>query len=462
MHKIIIVDDERAVRYSFERAFAEEYVIITAENGMDAIEKVKREQPDIVLMDIKMPVLNGIEALKEIKKINSHIPVIMMTAFGDTDTAIEAMKEGAYDYITKPFENDELRTIIKKGLTSLRLFKEASCFYIDDMPENEVRIVGKSNAILNICKLIGQVATTNVPVMLLGESGVGKELVARAIHYHSQRKNKPFISVNCSALPDSLVESELFGYEQGAFTGADRRRIGKFEQCSGGTIFLDEIGDMSSLTQSKVLRVLQDSTFERLGGNQAIKVDVRIIAATNKNLSEEISKNRFRSDLYHRLNVVSINIPPLSERLEDIPLLVEYFIKRANRETNNNIKGFSSDVIDMLQNYSWPGNVRELENTIRRAVIFAKGNILRQEDLVIPNPELSKGFIDALNHIIDDILRSGGNKPYDMVISEVEKALIKRALELTKGNQVKASSLLGITRVTLRKKIEEYNLQFPV
>ncbi len=462
MHKIIIVDDERAVRYSFERAFAEEYVIITAENGMDAIEKVKREQPDIVLMDIKMPVLNGIEALKEIKKINSHIPVIMMTAFGDTDTAIEAMKEGAYDYITKPFENDELRTIIKKGLTSLRLFKEASCFYIDDMPENEVRIVGKSNAILNICKLIGQVATTNVPVMLLGESGVGKELVARAIHYHSYRKNKPFISVNCSALPDSLVESELFGYEQGAFTGADRRRIGKFEQCSGGTIFLDEIGDMSSLTQSKVLRVLQDSTFERLGGNQAIKVDVRIIAATNKNLSEEISKNRFRSDLYHRLNVVSINIPPLSERLEDIPLLVEYFIKRANRETNNNIKGFSSDVIDMLQNYSWPGNVRELENTIRRAVIFAKGNILRKEDLVIPNPELSKGFIDALNHIIDDILRSGGNKPYDMVISEVEKALIKRALELTKGNQVKASSLLGITRVTLRKKIEEYNLQFPV
>jgi DNA-binding NtrC family response regulator len=211
-----------------------------------------------------------------------------------------------------------------------------------------------------------------------------------------------------------------------------------------------------------VLRVLQDSTFERLGGNQAIKVDVRIIAATNKNLSEEISKNCFRSDLYHRLNVVSINIPPLRERLEDIPILLEYFIKRANRETNNNIKGFSSDVIDMLQNYSWPGNVRELENTIRRAVIFAKGNILRKEDLVIPNPELSKGFIDALNHIIDDILRSGGNKPYDMVISEVEKALIKRALELTKGNQVKASSLLGITRVTLRKKIEEYNLQFPV
>lgn len=462
MHKILIVDDERAVRYSFERAFAEEYVIITAENGIDAIEKVEKEQPDIVLMDIKMPVLNGIEALKKIKKTNSHIPVIMMTAFGDTDTAIDAMKESAYDYITKPFENNELRTIIEKGLTSARLLKEANCFYVDDTPDCEVRIVGKSNAILSICKLVGQVAITNVPVILFGESGVGKELVARAIYYHSNRKNKPFISVNCAALPDPLVESELFGYEQGAFTGADRRRIGKFEQCSGGTIFLDEIGDMSRLTQSKVLRVLQDSTFERLGGNQTIKADVRIIAATNKNLPEEINKSRFRSDLYHRLNVVSIIIPPLRERREDIPILVEYFIKRANRETGYVIRGFSPDVIDALESYSWPGNVRELENTIRRAVIFSKGNILRREDLVIPNPELSKGFREVLNHIIEDILRSGGNKPYDMIISEVEKTLIKRALELTRGNQVKASTLLGITRVTLRKKIEEHNLQFSV
>lgn len=437
-------------------------MIITAEDGKDAIEKVEKEQPDIVLMDIKMPVLNGIDALKKLKEIFPNIPVIMMTAFGDTDSAIKAMKEGAYDYITKPFENSEIRTIIEKGLTSARLLEEASCFYFDDTPESEICIVGKSSTILNVCKLIGQVAITDVPILLLGESGVGKELVARAIYHHSKRKGKPFISVNCAALPDHLVESELFGYEQGAFTGADKRRIGKFELCNGGTIFLDEIGDMSPLTQSKVLRVLQDSTFERLGGNQSIRVDVRMIAATNKNLSEEISKGSFRSDLYHRLNVVSINIPPLRERREDIPLLVEYFIKRANKETGYVIKGFSADFLDALESYSWPGNVRELENTIRRAVIFAKGNMLGKEDLTITNPEISKGFREALKHIVEDILRSGGSKPYDMIISDVERILIKKALELTKGNQVKASSLLGITRVTLRKKIEEYNLQISV
>lgn len=462
MHKILIVDDEKAVRYSFERAFAKEYLIITAENGIDAISKVEREQPNIILMDIKMPVLNGIEALKRIKKTHPHIPIIMITAFGDTETAIDAMKEGAYDYITKPFENNELRTIINKGLTSARLFKEAACFYVQDMPEPEVRIVGKSNAILNICKLIGQVAATDVPVIIFGESGVGKELVARAIYHHSKRKDKPFISVNCAALPEHLIESELFGYEQGAFTGADRRRLGRFEQCNGGTIFLDEIGDMSPLTQSKVLRALQDSTFERIGGNQTIKVDVRIIAATNKNLSHEVSKGRFRSDLYHRLNVASINIPPLRDRREDISILAEYFIKRAIRETGFVIKGFSADFLEALESYSWPGNVRELENTIRRAIIFAKGNVLNKEDLIITNPELSEGFRDALKHIIEDILQSGSTNPYNMIISEVEAALIKKALELTKGNQVKASSLLGITRVTLRKKIEEYNIDFPV
>ncbi len=460
MNKILVVDDERAVRYSFERAFGEEYAVITAENGIDALEKVEKEQPDIVLMDIKMPGMNGIEALRKIKETSSNIPIIMMTAFGDTDTAIEAMKEGAYDYITKPFENSELRTIIEKGLASARLLVEASCFYVDDTPSCVERIVGKSNAILNACKLIGQVAHTDVPVLLVGESGVGKELIARAVYHHSSRKNKPFIAVNCAALPENLVESELFGYEQGAFTGADRRRIGRFEQCSGGTIFLDEIGDMNPMTQSKVLRVLQDSTFERLGGNQTIKVDMRVIAATNKNLSEEVSRGRFRPDLYHRLNVVSMNIPPLRERREDIPILVEYLIKRANRETDHDIRGISPDALNALESYSWPGNVRELENTIRRAVIVAKGNILSKEDLIFPEQDISKGFREAINSVIEGAFLSGEGKPYDRVIAEVEKALIKRALELTKGNQVKASSLLGITRVTLRKKIEEYNLQF--
>ncbi|MDI6802084.1 MAG: sigma-54 dependent transcriptional regulator [Thermodesulfovibrionales bacterium] len=457
-NRILIVDDEMAVRYSFERAFGEEYSIVTAENGMDALHKVENEKPDLVLMDIKMPVLNGIDALKKMKGSYPNIPIIMMTAFGDTETAIEAMKDGAYDYVTKPFENSELRTIVEKGLASARLLAEASCSRIDDTPSYAERIVGKSNAILNVCKLIGQVAHTNVPVLLVGESGVGKELVARAIYHHSNRKNKPFIAVNCAALPENLVESELFGHEHGAFTGADKRRIGRFEQCNGGTIFLDEIGDMSPMTQSKVLRVLQDSTFERLGGSQPVKVDVRVIAATNKNLPDEVKAGHFRNDLYHRLNVVSLSIPPLRERREDIPSLAEYFIKKANIDTGHNIKGIQPDALMMLENYSWTGNVRELENTIRRAVVISKGNVIGNEDLLFEKTETTGSIADAVNFIAEKIFLSGINDPYNEVIAEVEKALIKKALELTKGNQVKASSLLGITRVTLRKKIEEYNL----
>lgn len=460
MNKILVVDDERAVRYSFERAFREEYDVISADSGFDAVEKIEKEGPDIVLMDIKMPGMNGLEALRRIKEISPGIPVIMMTAFGDTDTAIEAMKEGAYDYVTKPFENSELRRIIEKGLASARLFRHAVCFGGDDAPEDTDRIVGRSSAILNVCKLIGQVTQTDVPVLLVGESGVGKELVARAIHHHSNRNDRQFIAVNCAALPDALVESELFGHEQGAFTGAERKRLGRFEQCSGGTIFLDEIGDMNPVTQTKVLRVLQDSTFERLGGNLTLKADVRIIAATNKNLPEEVRAGRFRPDLYHRLNVVSIQIPPLRERKEDIPILVEYFIKRANRETGHAIRGVSPDGLDALENYSWPGNVRELENTIRRAAIIAKGDILSHEDIVFTRQDVSHGFQDTIRSVIDDVLLSGEGKLYDKVIEDVERTLIKRALELTRGNQVKAASLLGITRVTLRKKIEDFKLHF--
>jgi nitrogen regulation protein NR(I) len=457
MSRILVVDDEMAVRYSFERAFGDEYEIVTAENGMDAVEKAEGELPDIVLMDIRMPVMNGIDAMKKIKEEFPNIPVIMMTAFADTDTAIEAMKEGAYDYITKPFENSELRIVIEKGLASARLLRDAKCFCAEEEIGDSDRIVGKSSAILNVCKVLGQVAHTDVPVLITGESGVGKELIARAIHHHSNRRNKPFIAVNCAALPENLVESELFGYEHGAFTGADKRRIGRFEQCSGGTIFLDEIGDMNLTTQSKLLRALQDSTFERLGGNQTIKADVRVIAATNKNLLDETSSGRFRADLYHRLNVVAMHIPPLRERKEDVPELTSYFIKKANRETGHAIKGIQPDVRTLLENYKWPGNVRELENTIRRAVIVAKGSVLSKEDIAFTKQEPSKGF-EAISSIVEGALLSGEDKPYEKVIAEVEKALIKRALELTKGNQVKASSLLGITRVTLRKKIEDYNL----
>lgn len=457
MNKILVVDDEIAVRYAFTRAFSKDYQIITAENGNDAVKKVIEYNPDLVFMDIKMPGMNGIETLKKIKEINSTIPIILITAFADTDTAIEAMKEGAYEYITKPFDNNTLKIIIEKVLSSSKKLQENSC-----LPEENKdiigKIVGRSNAILNVCKLIGQVAPTDVPVLITGESGVGKELVAKAIHYHSKRKDKPFIAVNCAAIPNTLIESELFGYEEGAFTGAERRRIGKFEQGNGGTIFLDEIGDMDLINQAKILRVLQDSSFERLGGNHIIKVDVRIIAATNKNLPEEVSNGRFRNDLYHRLNVVSIHIPPLRERKEDIPLLVEYFIKKANKETGHNIQGISHEAISLLENYSWPGNVRELENVIRRAVILSKGNVINKEDIIFTEQKEINKFHEAIEAIVQTAFLYGEAKPYEKIISEVEKAMIQKALEITKGNQVKASALLGITRMTLRKKIDEYNI----
>lgn len=460
VNKILIVDDEMAVRYSFKRAFGDQYHIITAENGLDAIEKTQSECPDVILMDIRMPIMDGMEAFLRIKQISPNTPVIIMTAHGDTNTAIEAMKEGAYDYITKPFENRVIREIIEKGIAASRLQRDASslCIDIKSGQNDSQLIVGKSNAILTVCKLIGQVSHTDVPILITGESGVGKELVARVIHNHSHRKDKPFVAVNCAAIPDSLVESELFGYEQGAFTGAERKRIGKFEQCSGGTIFLDEIGDMNLLTQAKVLRVLQDNTFERLGGNQKIKVDVRVIAATNKLLSDEVMAGRFRKDLYHRLNVVSVNIPPLRERREDIPVLVEHFIVKANRETGHNIAGITPDALEYLKEYTWPGNVRELENAIRRAVIVAKGNILCKEDILLTKQNLSLSCEDVIGVFIDEMLLSGEKNVYDKIISEVEKALIKKSLSITRGNQVKASRLLGITRATLRKKIEDYNI----
>lgn len=463
MNKILVVDDEMAVRYSFERAFGDEYYIVTAENGLEAIKKAETEKPDVILMDIRMPVMDGMEAFIKIKEIAPEIPVIIMTAHGDTGTAIEAMKAGAYDYITKPFENSEIRRIIEKGISASHSQSEASCLSIDadSGADKSEDIVGKSNAILTVCKLIGQVSHTDAPILITGESGVGKELVSKAIHNHSSRKGKPFIAVNCAALPENLVESELFGYEHGAFTGANKRRLGRFEQCNGGTIFLDEIGDMNLVTQAKVLRVLQDSTFERLGGNQTVRVDIRIIAATNKNLSEEVKTGRFRADLYHRLNVVSINIPPLRERREDIPVLVEHFIRRANRETDHNITGITPDALKALKEYSWPGNVRELENTIRRAVIVAKGNVLRREDLVFTKQNPSVSCDEVIGSFIDNMLLSGENRVYDRIISEVEKVLIKKALEITRGNQVRASGLLGITRVTLRKKIEDYNINAP-
>jgi DNA-binding NtrC family response regulator len=466
MNTLLIIDDEHSVRYSFKRMFEDEFRVLTAEDGMSALTVLDTSfiGIDIIFCDVKMPGMTGLEVLKKIKDMGSNIPVVMMTAFGDSDTAIEAMKEGAVDYLTKPLDGNQLREVVEKALTISNLRKETSAYTMMEVcPDKQETLVGKSQAILDVCKMIGQVAVTDLPVVIAGESGVGKELVARAIFKHSKRKDNVFIAVNCAALPEGVVESELFGCEKGAFTGADKKRVGRFEQCNKGTIFLDEIGDMPISTQAKLLRVLQDGGFERIGSNETILTDVRIIAASNKNLHEEVHNGNFREDLYHRLNVFSLYIPPLRDRKEDIQVLSEYFLKKAIKETGKQIQGFSKDAMDLLVSNKWPGNVRELENVIRRAAVITGGDIIGSSALFL-NTEPCERELEELNEIIENIFersvisKKGSDHYYHSFLSNVEKCLIEKALDLTKGNQVKASSMLGITRVTLRKKMQEYKI----
>ena len=464
MNTLLIVDDEKSVRYSFSRMFEDDYRVLTAGDGSAALRILdsNSDNIDVVFLDVRMPGMGGIEVLKKIKERRRNIPVVVMTAFGDSDTAIEAMKEGAFDYLTKPLDGLQLREVIEKAITSARLQHETFCCKTDELSDMAETIVGKSRAILDVCKMIGQVANTDVPVLITGESGVGKEIVARAIYSYSNRRGNTFMAVNCAALPEGVVESELFGCEKGAFTGAEKKRIGRFEQCDNGIIFLDEIGDMSLSTQAKLLRVLQDGSFQRVGSNETIRTDVRVIAASNKSLTDEVKHGRFREDLFHRLNVFAINIRPLRERKEDIPVLSEYFISRAVRDTERKMRGISPGAVKLFMSYNWPGNVRELENVIRRAVVVAGGDVIDVNDISL-NPEPYKNELQELSDVIEDMLDRAvaaetTSGIYHSVISSTEKTLIKKALAITKGNQVQASLLLGITRVTLRKKMQEYNI----
>jgi len=463
MNTLLVVDDEKSVRYSFERIFENYYNVLTAEDGVSAIEALDRhiDVIDVIFLDVRMPGMNGIEALKKIREKTINIPVIIMTAFSDSSIAIEAMREGAFDYLLKPLRNEQLREVIEKALASARLRQEAFC-YCDENYSGAETIVGRSGAILDLCKKIGQAAGSDIPVLITGESGAGKEIVARAVYNHSRRKGEAFMAVNCAALPEGIIESELFGSEKGAFTGADRKRIGRFEQCSGGTIFLDEIGDLHLSAQGKLLRVLQDGSFERLGSSETIRTNVRVIAASNKNLHAEVEHGRFREDLFHRLNVFPIYIPPLRERKEDIQPLSEYFISRAVKGTDKQTKGIASDALHILTTYNWPGNVRELENVIKRAVVVSTGDVIGVNDLDIHEKPLKKELC-ALTEVIDSLIEGAiatDDSPniYNMVISSVEKQLIEKVLAITNGNKQKASELLGITRVTLRKKMQEYDI----
>ncbi|MCC5912369.1 MAG: sigma-54-dependent Fis family transcriptional regulator [Clostridiaceae bacterium] len=446
--KILIIDDEKNMRWAIKNALKkEEYIIYEGENGIEAVEKFQEISPDIVLMDFKMPKMNGLEALCKIKEIDEETPIIMITAHGTMDSAIEAMKLGALDYIAKPFDIEELKVIIKKALRIGELNEEVS-YLREELEKNTGKtIIGNSGAMKEILKMIERVAKTNATILILGESGTGKEIIANTIHYNSDRSKKPYIKVNCGAIPENLIESELFGYEKGAFTGAATRKIGKFERAQGGTIFLDEVGELDLSMQVKLLRVLQEKEVERIGGNERIKVDIRVIAATNRDLYKMVEDGTFREDLYYRLNVIPINIPSLRDRREDIPLLINHFLKKYGEEIGRKNISIDEGAKKKLMDYQWRGNIRELENVMERMLILAEGNIITEKNIpfeISMDKEKQGKFI----------LPSEG-----IVMEDLERDLILQALERTDYNQTNASKLLGMTRHTLLYRMEKHGIK---
>lgn len=468
MQTILIVDDDKSIRYSLKRMLEGSFAILTAQNGEEALQQIRLNSPDLILMDIKMPGRTGIDVLKEIKQIDPKILVVLMTAYGTTETAIEAMKHGAFDYIVKPFPIPQMKELVDRAISLRKLMKEWVTYDQGEDEGKEERIIGASPKMQEIYKLVGQISQSDITVLLRGESGTGKELLARAIYHHSLRSNQTFLPINCAAIPDTLLESELFGHEKGAFTGAISRRIGKLEQCQGGTIFLDEIGDMSLPTQAKLLRILQEKTFERLGGMETLKVDVRFIVATNKDLETAITSGQFREDLYYRLNVVSITVPPLRERREDIPELVSYFLKRFNRELKKRVGGISPGAMKEILAYGWPGNVRQLENVLKRAMVLCQGEWILEDQLVFEKgwekaaaeePLDKRPLEDLLDILFEELSKASAASQEPEMISTIEKGLILRALQKTRGNQVHAAQLLGMNRSTLRGKMDKYHIK---
>lgn len=447
--KILIVDDDFSHRKMLEAVLSTDgYHIQQAEDGQAAIAAVEESFYDLILMDIRMNRIGGIEALKKIKEISPGIPIIMMTAYSSVSTAVDALKSGAYDYLTKPIDIDELKILVNKALHHHQLQQEN--IYLKERLEDRFdfsNIIGKSPEMGKLFETITLVAPSEATVLITGESGTGKELIANAIHQNSIRKEKPMIKVNCAALPETLLESELFGHEKGAFTGALKSRHGRFKQAHKGSIFLDEIGEMAPQTQAKILRVLQEREFEPVGSSNTIGVDTRVIAATNKNLKEEIKEGHFREDLFYRINVVSISVPPLRNRREDIPLLANFFLKQYAGKNRKLIKGFTPHATDLLMRYDWPGNVRELENMVERSVIMARG------DMITPN-EFSK----TLRALDPETNKSEIDLTPGRSLKEIEKEMILRTLEDTNGNRTHAAKILGISRRTLQLKLKEYGI----
>lgn len=462
--RVLIVDDEPGVCYSFRRVVEKLRIdVATAPTIAEGLACFEQFRPDVVVLDINLPDGSGMEAFHTIRAADPKCPVLFVTAHGTTETALEAMKEGAFDYLVKPVDLERLTELLGRALEAARLMRIPALL---PTREGDDRIVGRSALMQEMCKTLGLLARQDVNVLILGESGVGKELVARSLYQHSRRADKPFLTINCAALPEHLLESELFGHEKGAFTGAVRQHIGKFEQCHGGTIFLDEIGDMSLVVQAKMLRVLQDQRFERVGGTETLQTNVRVLAATNQDLEKLVNEGRFRADLYYRLKVATIRVPPLRERLEDVAELAHHFLFTFARKLGLDVRGIAPDALALLQQYHWPGNVRELQSAIREATVRTRGHQILPEYLpeqvrpgyVPPVVESDgEGTLD-LYRLISRLQAESDNDLYVRVLQAVDRILLSEVMRQTQGNQVRASDILGIDRKTLRHKLRSLGL----
>lgn len=456
--KILVVDDDDNILFAFREVFNKEgYKTVISRNGYEALEKIESEQPAIVFMDITMPMLDGLATLERIKQKNQFLPVILITGYGTMQTAIKAMQNGAFEYLTKPLDVGKVREVTQRAISSLKShaipFEQKTLYNADIL--NRYELVGNSTAMLEVYKFIGSVSTTpnHTSVLIIGESGTGKELVARAIHNSGSNSSEPFIAVNCTVLPEPLLESELLGYEKGAFTGANERKLGKFEIAGKGTIFLDEIGNFSSNLQQKLLRVLQEREFERLGGNISIHVDARFIAATNLDIESEVKKGNFREDLYYRLNVAAINLPPLRTRKEDIRILSDYFLSKYNEQLKKSIKGFSAQAMMLLQSYSFPGNVRELENLIERAVMLTKGEVILPE--VLWEVPLSKSYKPSSLQLVSPVF----SKSREYILKTFEEQFIIEQLSKHHGNVTAAAKNSKMTRQNFQRLMKKHSIQ---
>jgi two-component system response regulator AtoC len=462
--RILVVEDDRAIRRNLVKLVESEgFRALDASNGTEALEQIRQEGPDAVLLDLKMPGCDGLEVLAELGPALTDLPVIVITAFGGSKAAIEAMRRGAYDYLTKPFDVEEVLLTLRRALHQRALATEVRTLRAktkdEDEPDDDSRaepeLIGQSTAMREVFKAIGRAAATEEPVLIVGESGTGKELIASALHQHSRRAKEPFVRVNCGALPEGLIESELFGHERGAFTGADRQRIGRFERAGSGTIFLDEVGELPLAAQAKLLRVLQQREFERVGGVETLRAEARVISATHRDLTREISAGRFREDLFYRLNVVRISVPPLRERPEDIAPLAEYILRRLERKYGWSSLSLSPQALSAIQARDWPGNVRQLENALSRAAIAARGRAILPEHLdAVDGVEAEPSTMMAAA-----APESDEPLPLRAILAEVERRTIRKALLACKGNRTKTAERLGISRRQLFEKIREYGLE---